>query len=80
MSLVDHANTPKEQKRQKGLGSGALVQRRPQKFFLGGGGKGRIHYLMDQIKPFRCNQKFAMGLEPKFNMILLKKCCCWAAC
>ena len=48
---------------------------RPQKFFRegGGGGKRRIHYLLDQIKPYSGNQDFAKGFEPKVNMTLLNK-------
>ena len=50
-------------------------QRRPQKFFQGGGGgKRRIHYPTDKIKPYNCHQDFAKGFEPKVNMTLLKKC------
>ena len=40
----------------------------------GGGGKRRIHYLPDKIKPYNCNQDFAKRYEPKVNMTLLKKC------
>ena len=47
-------------------------QRRPQKFFQGGG-KRRIEYLLDKIKPYSCNQDFTKGLEPKVNMTLLKQ-------
>ena len=50
-------------------------QRRPQKFFQGGGGKRLIHYLLDQSKPYSSNQDFAKEFEPKVKMILFKKCC-----
>ena len=45
----------------------------PAKIFSEGG-KRRIHYLLDKIKPYNCNQDFAKGFEPKVNMALLKKC------
>ena len=38
-----------------------------------GGGKRRIQYLLDKIKPHSCNQDFAKGFEPKVNMTLFKK-------
>ena len=38
-----------------------------RKNFFRGGGKRRIHYLLDQIKPYSCNQSFARGLVPKVN-------------
>ena len=36
-------------------------------------GKRRIHYLLDKIKPYNCNQDFAKGFEPKVSITLLKK-------
>ena len=46
-------------------------------FFKGGRGKRRrpIHYLLNQLKPYSCNEDFAKGFEPKVKMILFKKCC-----
>ena len=41
--------------------------------FFSGGGKRRIQYLLDQIKPYSCNQDFAKGFKPKVNMLLFKK-------
>ena len=38
-----------------------------------GGGKRRIHYLLDKIKPYNCNQDFDKGFEPKVNITQLKK-------
>ena len=49
-------------------------QRLPLKFFQGGG-KRHIHYLLDQLKPYSCNQDFAKGFEPKVKLIVFKKCC-----
>ena len=55
----------------KNIGTG---QRRLQNF-SGGGGKRRIQYSLDKIKPYSCNQDFAKGFEPKVNMTQLKKSC-----
>ena len=40
-----------------------------------GGGKRLIHYLLDQSKPYSCNQDFSKEFEPKVKMIVFKKCC-----
>ena len=48
-------------------------QRRPQKCFQGGGGRRSIHYLLDEIKSYSCNQDFAKRFEPIPKMILFKK-------
>ena len=44
-----------------------------------GGGKRRIHYLLDKIKPYNCNQDFAKGFEPKVVTQFLKNAEIWAA-
>ena len=49
-----------------------LVAEAPAEIFSEGG-KRRIQYLLDKIKPHNCNQDFAMGFEPKVNMTLFKK-------
>ena len=43
-------------------------QRRLQKFFQGGGGKRRIHYLLDEINPYSSNQDFVEGFEPNVSI------------
>ena len=40
-----------------------------------GGGKRSIHYLLDEINRYNCNQDFAKGFEPIVKMILFKKWC-----
>ena len=70
-----HAFCNKKKNSDKSL---SLYRGAHRSFFKGG--KRRIHYLLHEIKPYSCNQDFAKGLEPKVKMILLKKCCDWAAC
>ena len=50
-----------------------MIRGARRNFFWGGGGKRRIQYLLDKIKPHSCNQDFAKGFEPKVNMTLFKK-------
>ena len=50
-----------------------LLPEAPAEIFSGGGRS--IHYLLDEIKPYSCNQNFAKGFEPIPKMILFKKCC-----
>ena len=49
-----------------------IVAEAPAEIFSGGG-KRRIQYLLDKIKPHSCSQDFAKGFEPKVNMTLFKK-------
>ena len=53
---------------------GGDISRGARRNFFRGEGKRRIHYLLDKIKPYNCNQDFAKRHEPKVNMTLLKKC------
>ena len=50
-----------------------VISRGARRNFFRGGGKRRIHYLLDKTKPYNCNQDFAKGFEPKVNITQLKK-------